>query len=571
VTTRKTISAQIDERGKCLHAIISSKARRKIILAGAGTGKTFTLKRVLLANPGGQSIAMTFINRLTKDMNTSFGNLAEVKTFHAYCKKILHEQNGSVELEPFLTTIIEDDARCLRKPLKDFDRKFQILDEESPEVAFYLSRGDYYDTVSFNDSVYRLFKKLRSNSCIVPRFNQILIDEYQDFNPLEVAFIDELEKRGSILIIGDDDQAVYDERCASPNYLRDKYKSGKYEIFELPFCSRCPEVIVNAANAFLANAEANGFLKGRIRKRYECYLEEKGEDSTRFQKIVTARCTTAKVVAKYVDKVIQNISKDDIRESWKEGSEYYAALIVGPKQYLVTIQKELSSKYPQMMYTPNKESPLNPVNAYDLLLKDESSNLGWRVLINFYFKLNERESFIAESTQGRQMIDVLDREFVKEHREAIEIIQAIRAGADFTQESKDALRRIVKDHYDAIVENYSPKEKAEEVEQDKTKPSILLSSFVGCKGLSAGHVIIVGANDGSLPKDPCNISDVEIAQFLVALTRTRKQCYIISNQWLFSPRSKGTYQQPYRKSCFLNWIPPESAADEGVMRSADIK
>ena len=68
---------------------------------------------------------------------------------------------------------------------------------------------------------------------------------------MEVAFIDELEKRGSILIIGDDDQAVYDSRCASPDYLREKYNSGKYERFELPYCSRCPEVIVNAANAIL--------------------------------------------------------------------------------------------------------------------------------------------------------------------------------------------------------------------------------------------------------------------------------------------------------------------------------
>ena len=79
----------------------------------------------------------------------------------------------------------------------------------------------------------------------------------------------------------------------------------------------------------------------------------------------------------------------------------------------------------------------------------------------------------------------------------------------------------MKDHYDAIVEWYSPKEKEEAEKPDKTKPSILLSSFVGCKGLSAGYVMIVGANDGSIPKDSCKISDVEIAQFMVALTRTK--------------------------------------------------
>ena len=44
-------------------------------------------------------------------MNTAFGELAEVKTFHAYCKKILHQQNGKVELYECLTEIIDGDAK----------------------------------------------------------------------------------------------------------------------------------------------------------------------------------------------------------------------------------------------------------------------------------------------------------------------------------------------------------------------------------------------------------------------------------------------------------------------------
>ena len=94
---------------------------------------------------------------------------------------------------------------------------------------------------------------------------------------------------------------------------------------------------------------------------------------------------------------------------------------------------------------------------------------------------------------------------------------------------------------------------------------------MGCKGLSAGHVIIVGANDGSIPKNPRNIGDVEIAQFMVALTRTRKQCHIVSNKWHIAPKIKGVYQQPYVKTIFMKWIPPEFIDDKGVIKSADIK
>ena len=135
-------------------------------------------------------------------------------------QKILHEQNGKVELYPYLTQIIEEDANYLGLALHDFDKKFQMLDESTLEVVFYLKRGDYYDAVSFNDSVYRLYKKLLSEPSIIPTFNQILIDEFQDFNPLEVAFINELESKGDVLIVGDDDQSVYEGRCASPDYLR---------------------------------------------------------------------------------------------------------------------------------------------------------------------------------------------------------------------------------------------------------------------------------------------------------------------------------------------------------------
>lgn len=108
--------------------------------------------------------------------------------------------------------------------------------------------------VGFDDSVYRLYTELKADLGILPPFEQILIDEFQDFNPLEVALIDELSKKGNILIVGDDDQAVYDGRSASPSFLRDLYRSGNFEVFELPFCSRCPEVIVNAINVLIKRA-----------------------------------------------------------------------------------------------------------------------------------------------------------------------------------------------------------------------------------------------------------------------------------------------------------------------------
>lgn len=564
---KETILAQKEEWNRCVKAILSSKSSKKIILSGAGTGKTTIFKELLKTNSSGRSVVMTFINSLTNDMNSIFGDLAEVKTFHAYCKKVLHQQNGKVELFPCLSQIIDEDAGYLGLALNDFDRKFQMLDETSSEIAFYLKRGDYYDAVAFNDSVYRLYRELKKKSDIIPKYNQILIDEFQDFNPLEVAFINELEKKGNIVIAGDDDQSVYEGRCASPNYLREKYSSGQYEIFELPFCGRCPAVIVNAANALFNNAERNGNLEGRVRKRFECYIERKGPDSARFPKIHTARCTTGYVVAKYVGEVIRNIADEDIEASWKEGSEYSTVLITGPKQYLTIIQKELVNDYPQIIYKSSEQPILKVIDGYSALLRDGEANLGWRILVNFYFNRRDIKNIIRRSDKGDRLLDILNKGFIQQQEKAVEIIRSIRQEEDFDEAE---LKKYTGEYCDEIVEYYTPKEQKEKDTIDKTKPSILLSSFVGCKGLSAGHVIIVGANDNSIPKDPANIRDIEIAQFLVALTRTRKQCHIVSNKWLIAPVLNGVYQRANNKTSFLNWITDELVEDHGDLSKGDI-
>ena len=57
---------------------------------------------------------------------------------------------------------------------------------------------------------------------------------------------------------------------------------------------------------------------------------------------------------------------------------------------------------------------------------------------------------------------------------------------------------------------------------------------MGAKGLSAEHVFVVGVNDGHIPSSSNTLSDEEISKFLVALSRTRQQCHLISYRWFVS-------------------------------------
>jgi superfamily I DNA/RNA helicase len=276
---------------------------------------------------------------------------AEVKTFHSYCKKILHEQKGRVELRSYLTEIIQDDALLLNTQFYNFDTKFQTL-EEGKEIDFYLRRGDYYEAVGFNDSVFRLYKIFQVNHDIIPSFDNILIDEFQDFNRLEVAFIKELEEKGTIIIVGDDDQAVYDGRSSSPDFLRDLYESKRFVIFPLPFCSRSTQVIVDVTNMLVKKAISSGYFKGHIPKEYECYLPDKEVDSLKYPKIVTSQLKTIKSIPKYIKKEILNISPEDIAESYVEGKEYPTVLIIGQRHYLAEIEKQLKKDFTQVYYSP---------------------------------------------------------------------------------------------------------------------------------------------------------------------------------------------------------------------------
>ena len=89
-------------------------------------------------------------------------------------------------------------------------------------------------------------------------------------------------------------------------------------------------------------------------------------------------------------------------------------------------------------------------------------------------------------------------------------------------------------------------EEAHETEEDPEALTIVCSTMVSAKGLSAEHVFIVGFNDEHFPRRPTAITDYEVCCLLVALSRTRKQCHVVScGRW------KGGRVSV---SAFLGWL-----------------
>jgi superfamily I DNA/RNA helicase len=171
---------------------------------------------------------------------------------------------------------------------------------------------------------------------------------------------------------------------------------------------------------------------------------------------------------------------------------------------------------------------------------------------------------LKASLDGTPFIRLLPQNFVEKHESIIEILRAEQLSED------DHLRLIelLGDRADALVKHFYPIEEPNPQTIDETQPTILLSSFEGCKGLSAGHVFVVGLNDGVMPKIQNNqVDDIDCCRFIVALTRTRKQCYLLSNRWDYSPVGN----KPFERSVFLSLIPNEYLNEKGYLASKDIK
>ena len=121
--------------------------------------------------------------------------------------------------------------------------------------------------------------------------------------------------------------------------------------------------------------------------------------------------------------------------------------------------------------------------------------------------------------------------------------------------------------YENIIGYFFPEEIEEEPEPDLSKPSILLTSFEGCKGLSACHVFIVGLNKNIVPElnDEGRISDIEVSKFIVAMTRSRKLLFLLSNRYDYSPESGSNLVSP-----FLKLIPEELKISRAYIKNKDI-
>jgi DNA helicase-2/ATP-dependent DNA helicase PcrA len=261
------------------------------VLAGPGTGKTFALMRRVMrlleqgCNPR-RIFVCTFTRTAARDLETELSQLrtqgvsrVRTGTIHAFCFSLLSHAavlplTGRVPRpllkfeERFLLEDLKgltgEAIRDLRKRLSAFAAAWARLQSEVPgwpqnrrDRAFLVQLENwlrFHEAMLIGELVPETLHFLRNNpaSGHRPHFEHVLVDEYQDLNRAEQVLLDELSDEGSLTVIGDENQSIYSFKYAHPAGISEFDQNHPDTHDEsLDECRRCPQSVVNLANALI--------------------------------------------------------------------------------------------------------------------------------------------------------------------------------------------------------------------------------------------------------------------------------------------------------------------------------
>lgn len=290
-------------------AAVTAPPGPSLVVAGAGSGKTRTLtyRVAYLVQQGVQPwniLLLTFTNKAAKEMLERVSELAtgDVRrvwggTFHSVGNRLLQRHAELVGYQSGFTILDSDEAQALLKLVLregSFEKKAHnfpkpsviasvfsmaantecsiadTIEERYPYFiehtlalrqihAEYARRKRAANAMDFDDLLLRSVDLLRENPDVVAayreQFHAILVDEYQDTNAVQAAFVDLLaEGRRNLMVVGDDAQSIYSWRGADVRNILDfQHRYPDANVFRIETNYRSLPPILDLANAAISH------------------------------------------------------------------------------------------------------------------------------------------------------------------------------------------------------------------------------------------------------------------------------------------------------------------------------
>ncbi|WP_321325846.1 DNA helicase II [Thiomicrorhabdus sp.] len=324
------ISFILNDLNDAQREAVTADETHALILAGAGSGKTRVLVHRIawLTQVMGHSpynvLAVTFTNKASNEMRGRIEKLIgqqaaglTMGTFHGIAYRILRQHYQEAGLpQDFQILDSDDQKRVIKRLLKAME-----LDEAQwphKQIQAFINgekeegRRPHHIDIGHNPfvgkmvQVYKAYEEQCQRSGLVDfaelllrahelwlkqpsvlahyqaRFKHILVDEFQDTNSLQYAWLRVLAGgSGKLFVVGDDDQSIYGWRGAKVENIRQFDEDfANVKMVRLEQNYRSTETILNAANGLIANNTSrmgkelwSAGEKGELIKVYEAFNE----------------------------------------------------------------------------------------------------------------------------------------------------------------------------------------------------------------------------------------------------------------------------------------------------------
>ncbi|HRV76197.1 MAG TPA: UvrD-helicase domain-containing protein, partial [Candidatus Saccharimonadales bacterium] len=587
-----------------------------LVLAGAGSGKTKTLvyRIAHLLRSGiypSQILAVTFTNKAAKEMrervqslhlsldgekNTDF-TLPYLGTFHSICVRILRRDGEHIGIPSNFVIYDDGDRMQLIKQILKNDLKVQDIKQARPVLSLiskmkndgltqddldfsaktpterltaeawpiYKKRMADLGALDFDDLILKTAELFTDSEEVreayKSRFKHILVDEYQDTNPIQYKLLKCLtDEKSNIFVVGDDWQSIYSWRGADYRIILNfEQDFPGAQVIKLEQNYRSTQNILDAAHKIIT--------KNSSRSSKELFTDEgPGKDVELLQAssenheaeiiITKMRDLMADEDRKWKDFVVlyrTNAQSRTFEEAFmRTGTPYQ--IVGGIRFYERKEVKDLIS-YLRLIYNPNDSVsfdriinvPARGIGAKSLLaiqnfaiqqgslshalcLIDECPGLSSKALSatkNFYSKIEKLRAdllkfSVAEIIQTVISLFNLDEFYNDNTPQGIERLENLRELASVaTSQGANDLGAFLEDI--ALVSDLDS--------LSSTGDSVTLMTIHGSKGLEFPVVFIAGLEEGVFPhsRSATNQEELEEERRLayVAMTRAREALYLV--------------------------------------------
>ncbi len=631
---------------------VAAPLENTLVLAGAGSGKTRVLVHriawlMTVENASPFSImSVTFTNKAAAEMR---GRIEELMmgsasgmwngTFHGICHRILRAHYLDAKLpEDFQILDSEDQQRLLRRLIKAMN-----LDEKQWPVkqaawwingkkdeglrpchidcyqdpitktnlqiySAYQEACDRAGLVDFAEILLRAHELLRDKKHIrehyQARFKHILVDEFQDTNNIQYAWLRMMAGSDThVMIVGDDDQSIYGWRGAKVENIQrflGEFIGAKTVRLEQNY--RSTKTILSAANELIANnTERMGKelwtdgVEGEPISVYSAYNEL---DEARFTVSKIKEWQDKGGLLKEAAMLYRNNAQSRVLEEAliQAGLPYR---IYGGMRFFERKEIKDALCYLRMMSNRNDDA------AFERVVNTPTRGLGDKTLETIRFAARDRGATLWQASEallknkvlaGRaagalsrfiELINALEDDTAEMamHHQTDHVIKASGLYSMYEQEKGEKSKARIENLEELVTatRQFDKPEEAEDLsdltaflthaaleagegQADEFDDAVQLMTFHSAKGLEFPLVFMVGVEEGMFPSqmsaEEAGRLEEERRLCYVGMTRSMQKLYIT-----YAEMRRLYGQDKYHKpSRFIREI-PESYLDEVRMKA----